>query len=399
VPAGPDGSTVVRARPQIEPRAVAASGEPTGSPARAIMIESGTDAREVRVGTVVRFVGTRQVEVAETEPEALPPGSLRVRTLYSGISAGTELTAYRGTNPYLTRSWDERRRLFVAGTEAPRYPLEGWGYSEVGVVTEVAADVAGRPGVPAEDDVVWGIWGHRSEAVVPTSKLDGHVVPPTLDPLAATFARVGSVALNAVLAADLNLGETAAVFGQGVIGLLATRLATLSGARVIACDAIGSRLARATEFGAVATVDVTTGSAAEVARSATAGRGADVAVELSGNHHALHEAIRSVVVGGRVVAAGFYQGDGVGLRLGEEFHHNRVELVCSQIGGPPARLAGRWDQDRMNDTFLRLAAEGAVAPTSLVTHRVRLAEVAAAYELLDQRPAEALQVVLDYTEA
>lgn len=350
------------------------------------------------MGTVVRFAGARHVEVMETEDEILPPGSLRVRTLYSGISTGTELTAYRGTNPYLTRVWDERRRLFVDGEAAPRYPLAGWGYSEVGVVTEVSSDVVGRPGVPAKDDIVWGIWGHRSEAVVPASKLDDHVIPPGLDPLAATFARVGSVALNAVLAADVNLGETAAVFGQGVIGLLATRLATLSGARVVACDAIPSRLEKAVEFGAVTAVDVTLDSAAELTRSLTGGRGADVAVELSGNNRALHEAIRSVTVGGRVVAAGFYQGEAVGLRLGEEFHHNRVELVCSQIGGPPPRLAGRWDQDRMNRTFLRLAAEGAVDPAGLVTHRVRVADVAAAYELLDQRPAEALQVVLDYTE-
>ncbi|MGH3756265.1 zinc-dependent alcohol dehydrogenase [Actinophytocola sp.] len=350
------------------------------------------------MGTVVRFAGARRVEVVEIAEEPLPPGALRVRTLYSGISAGTELTAYRGTNPYLTRTWDDRRRLFVAGTDEPRYPLSGWGYSEVGMVTEVAPDVAGEPGVPAEGDLVWGIWGHRSEAVVPASILDDHVVPPGLDPLAATFTRVGSVALNAVLAAEVHLGETATVFGQGVIGLLATRLATLSGARVLAGDAIAARLDKATEFGAATTVDVTTDSAAEVARSFTSGRGADVAIELSGNSHALHEAIRSVCVGGRVVAAGFYQGDAVGLRLGEEFHHNRVELVCSQIGGPPARLAGRWDQDRMNRTFLRLAAEGAVDPVGLVTHRVRVADAAAAYELIDERPAEALQVVLDYTE-
>jgi 2-desacetyl-2-hydroxyethyl bacteriochlorophyllide A dehydrogenase len=351
------------------------------------------------LGTVVQFTGARRVEVVNTEDEALPPGSLRVRTLYSGISAGTELTAYRGTNPYLTRNWDERQRLFVDGRAEPGYPVAGWGYSEVGVVTEVGPDVAGQPGAPAKDDIVWGIWGHRSEAIVPLSKLDGHVVPTGLDPLAATFVRVGAVALNAVLAADLNLGETATVFGQGVIGLLATRLATLSGARVLACDAIPARLAMASRFGAVATVDVTTDSAAVLARSLTGGRGADVAIDLSGNHHALHEAVRSVGLGGRVVAAGFYQGDAFGLRLGEEFHHNRVELVCSQIGGPPPRLAGRWDQERMNQTFLRFAAEGAIDPVALVTHRVRVPEgVASAYELLDQRPAEALQVVLDYTE-
>jgi 2-desacetyl-2-hydroxyethyl bacteriochlorophyllide A dehydrogenase len=356
----------------------------------------------VRVATVVQFVGARRVEVVHVDDVPLPPASVRVRTLYSGISAGTELTAYRGTNPYLTRVWDERQRLFVtgeAGDAAPAYPLSGWGYSEVGTVTEVAADVAGRPGVPTVGEVVWGIWGHCSEVVLPASTVKDHVVPCGLDPLAATFARVGAVALNAVLAADVNLGETVAIFGQGVIGLLATRLATLSGARVVACDAIPARLKRAAEFGATATVDVSTTAAAETVRSISAGRGADVAIDLSGNHHALHEAVRCVGVGGRVVAAGFYQGEAVGLRLGEEFHHNRVELVCSQIGGPPARLAGRWDQARMNHTFLRLAAAGEIDPACLVTHRVRVPDdVAAAYEMLDDRPAEALQVVLDYTD-
>ncbi|MEW2505887.1 MULTISPECIES: zinc-binding alcohol dehydrogenase [unclassified Amycolatopsis] len=350
------------------------------------------------MGTVVQFVGPRRVEVVETQQEELGTRSVRVRTLYSGISAGTELTAYRGTNPYLTRVWDEQRRLFVDGDASQTYPVVGWGYSEVGEVLEVSADVAGQPGAPAVGEVVWGIWGHRSEAVVPAAKLADHVVPAGLDPLAASFARVGAVALNGVLGADVHLGETVAVFGQGVIGLLATRLATLNGGRVVACDAIPARLAIAEEFGAVETVDVTAASAAERIRAATGGHGADVAIELSGTYRALHEAVRTVGVGGRVVTAGFYQGDGTGLRLGEEFHHNRVEIVASQIGGVPWRLAGRWDQDRMNRTFLRLAADGAVDPVRLVTHRVGVGEVEQAYELLDERPAEALQVVLDYTE-
>ena len=54
----------------------------------------------------------RRVELLPEAPAAPPPGHVRVRTLYSGISAGTELTLYRGTNPHLTRHWDPARRLF-----------------------------------------------------------------------------------------------------------------------------------------------------------------------------------------------------------------------------------------------------------------------------------------------
>ncbi|MDI3419382.1 zinc-dependent alcohol dehydrogenase [Streptomyces luteolus] len=345
---------------------------------------------------VVQFTGPRQVEVAQHESAALPTGHLRVRTRYSGISAGTELTAYRGTNPYLTRTWDPEARLFRDGAAGMEYPVAGWGYSEVGEVTEVSPELVGTPGMPVVGDLVWGIWGHRGEGVVPAERMVGHTLPAGLEPLAGAFARVGAIAYNAILSAELNLGEDVAVFGQGVIGLIATRLAQLSGGRVTAVDAIDGRLETAKRYGAHSTLNARTDAVAERIREATGGAGADVAIEISGVHPALHEAIRSVAVGGRVVASGFYQGDGDGLRLGDEFHHNRVQLVCSQIGGVPAALQGRWTVDRLQQTFLRLVAEGQVDVESLVSHVVPVDDAADAYVLLDERPADALQVVLEF---
>lgn len=345
---------------------------------------------------VVQFTGPRTVEVAEYGSEPLPSGHVRLRTLYSGISAGTELTAYRGTNPYLTRTWDAGDRLFRDGAAGIVYPVAGWGYSEVGEVTEISPESADLPGVPAVGDLVWGIWGHRSEGVVPAERLAGHTLPAGLEPLAGSFARVGAIAYNAVLAAGINLGEDVAVFGQGVIGLLTTRLARLGGARVTAVDALAVRLPVAGRYGAHLTLDAREDRVAERIREWTDGRGADAAIEISGAYPALHEALRSVAVGGRVVASGFYQGDGAGLRLGDEFHHNRAQLICSQIGGVPQELSGRWSVERLQRTFLRLVAEGEVDVRSLVSHVVPVAEAAEAYTLLDERPADALQVVLEF---
>ncbi|MEV6796671.1 zinc-binding alcohol dehydrogenase, partial [Streptomyces sp. NPDC051320] len=220
--------------------------------------------------------------------------------------------------------------------------------------------------------------------------------PSGLEPLAGAFARVGAIAYNAVLGADIHLGENVAVFGQGVIGLLTTRLAQLNGARVTAVDALDGRLTTAREYGALHTLNARTGTVAEHIRQATGGVGADVAIEISGVYPALQEAMRSVTVGGRVVASGFYQGDGIGLRLGDEFHHNRVQLVCSQIGGVPPQLAGRWTVERLQQTFLSLVAEGQVDVKSLVSHVVPVADAADAYILLDERPADALQIVLEF---
>jgi len=346
--------------------------------------------------SVVQFSGRRTVEVLAVEPPSLLAGHVRVRTRYSGISAGTELTAYRGTNPYLNRVWDPATRLFGPG-EGLRYPVVGWGYSEVGDVVEVASDVPDDDRHPRVGDQVWGIWGHRSGAVLPAGTLAGHQLPVGVDPLAASFVRVGAVALNAVLAAGLHLGETAAVFGQGVIGLLATRLATLSGATVIAVDGIPARREVSLAFGAAGALAPP--GAAEAIRGHTDELGADVAIELSGAYPALHEAIRSVTAGGLVVAAGFYQGEGTGLRLGEEFHHNRVSVVASQIGGVPAGLGPRWSQQRLQRTFLAQLAAGTVTVERLVTHVVPFTRAAEAYELLDRHPGDALQVVLEFPEA
>jgi len=352
--------------------------------------------RKAVVPQIVQFTSPRRVEVVDQPFTALTPGQVRVRTSYSGISAGTELTAYRGTNPYLNRDWDAELRLFVEGTAGLRYPVAGLGYSEVGEVVEVCPDIT-HPDDPVVGQQVWGIWGHRGEAVLPLEKVRGCVVPDGLDPVAATFARVGAVALNGVLAADLHLTEVVAIFGQGVLGLLATRLAQLSGASVVAVDTLPARLERAREYGAAYTVDAGSLDVARTVRELTAGRGADVAIEISGHYPALHDAIRSVAVDGRVVASGFYQGDGVGLRLGDEFHHNRVRLVSSQIGGVPPELAGRWNQARLNQAFLRLAQQRAVDPVGLVTHVIPVEEAAEAYSMLDHRPHEALQVVLKFS--
>ncbi|MEH1100277.1 zinc-binding dehydrogenase [Micromonospora sp. CPCC 205561] len=344
------------------------------------------------VNWVVSLAGPRRISLEPCPADPLGPGRVRVRTRYSGISAGTELTLYRGSNPRLSKDWDDTSRMFVPRQAAVPYPLVGFGYEEVGEIVEVAPDVADR----LAGQLVWGIWGHRAEAVVPADAV--HPLPAGLDPLAAVFARPGAIALTAVLAGDLHLGDWVAVFGQGVIGLLATRLAVLSGARVVAVDRVPARLAHAGRLGARVVVDAERESAAAVLRTATGGRGADVCLELSGAYPALHEAIRATAHAGRVVAAGFYQGQADGLGLGEEFHHNRIQLVAAQVSGPtPAPgMAGRWTGARVAHTFMDLVAEGSVDPLPLVSHVVDASAVADALALLDRGDGDVLQVVLRF---
>ncbi len=344
---------------------------------------------------VVSFTAPRQVEVVDEPVTPLGAGEVRVATLYSGISAGTELTAFRGTNPYLTKAWDSSRRLFVDGEPSFAYPVTGWGYQEVGRVVERADDVA----APLVGQLVYGIWGHRADAVLPADVAARRIMPDGVPPEWGVFARVGAIALNAVVAADIHVGEHVAVFGQGVIGVLATRLATLNGAAVTAVDAKPGRLDLARGFGAVTVLDARSpDGVAETVRAGTDGAGADTAIELSGSYAALQEAVRTVRPEGRVVAAGFYQGDAVGLRLGEEFHHNRVEIVASQIGGAPRGRTGQWDHDRLLRVFMTLVAERRVDVAPLISHVLEVGRVGEAFRLLDRQSDDALQVILRFDE-
>lgn len=344
--------------------------------------------------SVVRFTSPRHAEVVEEELAPLGPDEVRVRTLYSGISAGTELTTYRGSNPYLTKKWEPSVRLFVDGSTTLAYPVDGVGYEEVGEVVEVGPQAHGVQ----VGDRTWGTWGHRAYTVQKAERARQRILDPAADVRIGIFSQIGAIALNILLDADIHVGETVAVFGLGVPGQIVAQLARLNGARVIGVDNLAGRRALALELGADEVLDATKGQVAEQIHELTKGRGADVCLEVTGSCRALHEAIRSVAYSSRVCTAGFMQGDGVGLRLGEEFHHNRVQLVCSQISGVAPALQHRWDTYRLARTAMDLAVAGRLRLTELISHTVPLADAAAAFMLLDEHPEQALQVVLSFDE-
>ena len=105
------------------------------------------------------------------------------------------------------------------------------------------------------------------------------------------------------------------------------------------------------------------------------------------------------MVDGTVVASGFYQGGAGHLRLGEEFHHNRVRIVASQISGTPLALGPRWDQPRLVRTFMEQVRRGQVDVRSLVSDVVEAADVASAFQRLDAGDPDILQAVLRFPAA
>jgi 2-desacetyl-2-hydroxyethyl bacteriochlorophyllide A dehydrogenase len=344
---------------------------------------------------VVTFTQPRAVSVEQVPDAPVGPGQVRVRTRYSGISAGTELSAYRGSNVYLHKRWDPETRLFLPSADPSQpYPLAGWGYEEVGEVVELGPNVSAlQPG-----DLVYGTWGHRSHAILDETYLAPRRKPPALDPLLAIFSHIGPIALNGLLDAQLHIGENIAIFGLGVPGQIAAQLAKQSGARVFGVDRLGRRLQLAQDLGAVdVALNPADGSPAERIKALTGGHGADVCLEISGAIPALQEATRAVAYAGRVVALGFFQSEAQGLFLGEEFHHNRVQIVCSQISNVDPALSHRWDRLRLVHTIMDLQVAGRLNLRPLITHVLPFRQAAEAFRLLDETPEAALQVVLDFS--
>lgn len=347
---------------------------------------------------MVRFASALDAQlVVDPDDRAnrqLSPSQVRLRTLYSGISAGTELTVYRGSNPYLTKRWDADRRMFVEGIgPSDSYPIDGLGYEEVGQVVEVGSSVS----TVSVGDVVYGAWGHRSYHIGEEGWAASRKLPPNLDPIVGVFSQIGAIALNSTLDADIHVGEAVAVFGQGVPGLLVTQLAKANGGRVIAVDGHRIRLDLSSKVGAEHVIDYTTQDAAVVIRELTENRGADVSIEVSGIYTALADAIRSTAYNSKVIVAGFFQGGGTALSLGEEFHHNRIQIICSQISGVNPRLDHRWNELRLAQTFMSTCARGLVNAHALVSHVLPATEAGQAFMMLHERPAECVQVVLDFT--
>jgi 2-desacetyl-2-hydroxyethyl bacteriochlorophyllide A dehydrogenase len=348
------------------------------------------------MGKVVVFIEPRTLGFTEYEDRPLAANEVRLQTLYSGISAGTELTAYRGSNPRFYKHWDDKARLFATAEEASiKYPISGWGYEECGKVVELGIEVTSVK----VGDVIYGTWGHRTHHIVTEDYASKRVLFANLDPILGIFSQMGAISLNGILDAAIRISETVAVFGMGAPGQIVAQLAKKSGARVIGVDLIDMRLEVAQKLGAIdVAINSCKGNVADQIKAMTDNRGADVSIEVTGSYSALHEAIRSTAYSAKVVALGFFLETGEGLCLGEEFHHNRINIVCSQIYGVGPELTYRWNEERLVHSAMRLQSEGVLNLLPIITHVYPFNEAAEAFRMCDAESEKTIQVALDFTK-
>jgi threonine dehydrogenase-like Zn-dependent dehydrogenase len=123
-----------------------------------------------------------------------------------------------------------------------------------------------------------------------------------------------------------------------------------------------------------------------------------VSIEVTGLAPVLNEAIRVTCYASRVVTLGFFQEEAHGLYLGEEFHHNRIQLICSQISNVDPGLHFRWDRLRLIDTIMKLQVEGSLNLKPLISHVIPFKDAAEAFRLIDSSPEEVMAVVLEFPQ-
>lgn len=345
------------------------------------------------------LVAPRCLALREYEEPPLGPRDVRLQSLLSGISHGTEMNLYRGTAPFAEKHFDGEHRLFMPNEEMGFREMR-LGYELVSRVVEVGREVSEvRVG-----DLVHTATPHRPTTVVnmdanAQSQIPMQLLPTGVTPEEAIFSALIGVALVAVHDAQIKLGDHVVVFGLGTIGLIVIQLARLNGAMyIMAVDPIAKRREMAAALGADEVIDPGERDPAELIKFREgAPRGADVVIEASGHYAALQGALRCAHMGGTVVTLGYYQGGATPVRLGEEWHHNRLNLVSSMaVWGCPSRYHPMWDRPRATRTVFELLERDMLRVAQLITHRFPYAEAPAAYRLIDEHPEETIKVVLSY---
>ena len=344
---------------------------------------AATDREHAGQGTERNVVveGPGRVAVREEPRGPVPAGAFRVTTLFSGVSAGTELSYIKGTNPFLAQRWDADLGLFVPGEPDAGYPVTRLGYMEVATVTESHTPVI------REGATVAMAYGHRTGYVGDPVTDRVIPIPADLDPLLGIYvAHMGPICANGLLHAAADLcgsdvrslgdgvhGRRVAVIGAGVVALLTALLARRYGAAsVVVLDPTPERRAAAEALGLESLDPQGPKDVAATLktrwRHAIGDRGADVVFQCRGQAAALHLALRLARPQATVVDLAFYQGGAAELRLGAEFHHNGLGVRCAQIGRVPRGLAHTWDRERLSaETISLLRADGTAIRKHLVT--------------------------------
>ncbi|MFB8758194.1 zinc-dependent alcohol dehydrogenase [Streptomyces nigra] len=262
--------------------------------------------------------------VGEIREVALPEpgeGDVLVRSLYSGVSRGTETLVFRGGVP------ESQHAAMRAPFQEGDFPAPvKYGYLSVGVVERGPDALAGR--------TVFCLYPHQTRYVVPASAVT--VVPDTVPAARAVLAGTVETAVNALWDAAPLVGDRIAVVGGGMVGCsVAALLARFPGVRLQLVDADPSRAEVAKALGVA------------FASPGDALGDCDLVVHASASEQGLARSLELLRPEGTVLELSWYGDRRVAVPLGEAFHSRRLVIRSSQVGTVSPARAGRSYADRL----------------------------------------------------
>lgn len=366
---------------------------------------------------IIQSYRTGELWLADVPCPAPRTGGVVVRTVASLVSAGTErmivelakksLLGKAQARPDLVRKVLDKIKTEGLGPTMTKVfakldtpiPL---GYSCAGVVVEAGE----RSGLRVGDRVACAGAGYATHAeynFVPKNLCVP--LPDGVDFAAGAYATLGAIAMQGVRQADVRLGESVAVIGLGLLGLITVQLLAASGCRVIGSDPDTSRCDLAGTLGAEITVET---GLEEAAVAFTQGRGVDAVIITAAtpSNGPIESAAEACRPKGKVVVVGmvgmdvprdaFYRKE-LDLRLSMSYGPGRYDPSYEESGHDYPYAYVRWTEQRNIEAFLALVAKGEVTPASLTTHRFGIDDALRAYDLLEGKARERyLGIIIDY---
>ncbi|MEI5665109.1 zinc-binding alcohol dehydrogenase [Bosea sp. CCNWLW174] len=259
------------------------------------------------------------------------PGECLVRTLWSGISRGTERLVFEGRVP---ESEYERMRAPLQQGAFP-FPVK-YGYCAVGTVDAGPERLLGC--------TVFCLHPHQDRFVVSADRVTP--LPEGLSARRAVLAANMETALNAHWDAGSGPADRIVVVGGGVLGLLVAYIAArLPGAEVTLVDLDDGRAGLARALGC------------RFALPADCPQDADLVFHASASAAGLATAIGAAGFEARIVELSWYGEGSVAAPLGGAFHARRLQLISSQVGQVSPSRRARFDYARRMQAALVLLAD------------------------------------------
>lgn len=316
-----------------------------------------------------------EVEFQEVEVGPPGPGQIQVRMHASLVSPGTE-------------------RAFITGMEntSGTYPWEP-GYCAAGTVAAVGPDVTRfKPG-----DRVGCLMTHRSLGNLSQERTT--LLPADVSFEQAAFLTIGLIAFQGVRKARIELGESALVFGLGIIGQFALQLTRLDGAfPAIGVDRVAKRMEVARQCGADLTLDTSQPNWMDSLKQATGGTGPQVVIEATGSPTVINDALTAAGEFGRVVLLGSTRGIST-VNFYQLVHVKGTVVIGAHTRTAPKQESrpGYWTWDDNARVLVRLMQSGRINTRALTTERVKAGEVLPLYRDMLAGKLDMIGTLIDWT--